>query len=514
MTLDQTHLFETKEKLNGLDGIRLEGENLEKMNIKQLQDLLDKVEKLEAGKDSIILNIPEGFLGFYERDWGSILNIPSCIKNIVFPSTFIGIRFIKSGVQFLPKNKGNIMFPKGKYIITTEDYPCTYGILGRSKAKKLLSKEISCIELLDHADEWGSLYGVEFLQHGTCFTINRVASFDSESEVLESHTLEISSKTEVSLDGFPIELSSIESAKSYIHESQFPLNKKLLVFSTWRETYGIEHEFEEGFSLDDIIFGQNRPFCYEDVNSKKTLYGFANISIKCPGDHYVRGSALTDAYHEYGDVFFNGKLYEPGPELLSAIEKDIAQENEAKLERKRKLEEKKKNLEEIKQQEKQHKEEEKKREASFANKPKETMKFMTVKTNDLEIKFGSLMKYKGKETEIALPSTVERIWAAAFAGNKSLKAVEIPESVFDIQTSAFQGCSGLETINLPDNIKSIAEKTFSGCSSLKEITIPESVIRICEEAFSNCTSLTKENIHCDDWINKDDLLAGKKLEKI
>ena len=142
------------------------------------------------------------------------------------------------------------------------------------------------------------------------------------------------------------------------------------------------------------------------------------------------------------------------------------------------------------------------------------MKFMTVKTNDLEIKFGSLMKYKGKETEIALPSTVERIWAAAFAGNKSLKAVEIPESVFDIQTSAFQGCSGLETINLPDNIKSIAEKTFSGCSSLKEITIPESVIRICEEAFSNCTSLTKENIHCDDWINKDDLLAGKKLEKI
>lgn len=48
MILDQTPLFETEVDIPGLNEISFEGENQDKMNIKELQNLLDKVEKLGA----------------------------------------------------------------------------------------------------------------------------------------------------------------------------------------------------------------------------------------------------------------------------------------------------------------------------------------------------------------------------------------------------------------------------------------------------------------------------------
>jgi hypothetical protein len=133
------------------------------------------------------------------------------------------------------------------------------------------------------------------------------------------------------------------------------------------------------------------------------------------------------------------------------------------------------------------------------------------------IKSGELTKYKGSETTVSVPDTVEVIGKGAFELNTTVEKIVLPDSVKEIKPYAFWGCDnlktvvlgkglteigdfsftncgGLETIEIPSNVHSIGIQAFADCKHFEDITIPPEVTDIHEDAFDNDYLL---NIHCE-----------------
>ena len=123
-----------------------------------------------------------------------------------------------------------------------------------------------------------------------------------------------------------------------------------------------------------------------------------------------------------------------------------------------------------------------------------------------------LVKYKGKERDIAIPAGVRMIGPSAFAGNPFVKTVIIPagvttisrwafyyctslqivvitQSVTFIGEEAFRICRMLEEIELPSHLETIEQLTFSGCAFLRKVNMPASVTTLGERAFWGCKRL-------------------------
>ncbi len=102
--------------------------------------------------------------------------------------------------------------------------------------------------------------------------------------------------------------------------------------------------------------------------------------------------------------------------------------------------------------------------------------------------------YKGSETTLAIPSTIDgkivtRIRGHAFEYHVSLTNVTIPDSITSIGSFAFHHCTNLTNVVIPSSVTGIGECAFWGCSSLSEITVPNSVEEIGPQAFCGCISL-------------------------
>lgn len=110
--------------------------------------------------------------------------------------------------------------------------------------------------------------------------------------------------------------------------------------------------------------------------------------------------------------------------------------------------------------------------------------------SDFKMEGTTLVKYRGTETDVSIPNTVEVIAESAFDDNDDIKRVVIPDSVTTIESYAFWGCDNLNTIVLGRGLKEIGDYTFTNCKGLKEITIPSSVDRIGIKAFADCVNLT------------------------
>lgn len=166
---------------------------------------------------------------------------------------------------------------------------------------------------------------------------------------------------------------------------------------------------------------------------------------------------------------------------------------------------------------------------------------------------GTITKYNGDQTEVVIPSTINReavksIGKNAFADCSKLAKITIPDCITSIGTNAFGDCvnltnivvkynnkyytsvdgvlfnklkteiikypeekknesyiipnsvvsigdgafilsRNLTNITIPSSIRSIGERTFNGCSGLTNINIPNSVTSIGDNAFGHCNNL-------------------------
>ena len=113
---------------------------------------------------------------------------------------------------------------------------------------------------------------------------------------------------------------------------------------------------------------------------------------------------------------------------------------------------------------------------------------------DFFIKNGVLVKYRGSDSHVTIPSSVTSIGESAFTfkenenilENKNLRSVTIPSSVTSIGRRAFYKCVNLTSITIPSSVTSIGESAFNWCESLTSVTIPSSVTSIEDMAFGNC----------------------------
>ena len=96
-------------------------------------------------------------------------------------------------------------------------------------------------------------------------------------------------------------------------------------------------------------------------------------------------------------------------------------------------------------------------------------------------------KYKGKATDVIIPSVIED-FPVVTLGNQaflesSIVSVVIPDSVTELYGGCFANCKSLQKVTLPKNLVYIAQECFACCSSLKEITLPEGLKEIYRGAF-------------------------------
>jgi hypothetical protein len=104
-----------------------------------------------------------------------------------------------------------------------------------------------------------------------------------------------------------------------------------------------------------------------------------------------------------------------------------------------------------------------------------------------------LMGYYGEETNLVIPSYVDKINDYAFYDCSDLTEVVIPDGVIQIGEYAFKRCE-FTSITIPDSVIWIGRHAFEGCWNLQNITIGQNVSYIYDHAFAACTNLTSITI--------------------
>lgn len=114
--------------------------------------------------------------------------------------------------------------------------------------------------------------------------------------------------------------------------------------------------------------------------------------------------------------------------------------------------------------------------------------------SDFKLEGTTLVKYRGTETNVSVPNTVEVIGEDAFAGNTHIELVVLPDSVKEIEAYAFWGCENLDCVVLGGGLTEIGDFVFANCKGLKQMTIPSTVRSIGMQAFVDCVNLTDVTI--------------------
>ena len=95
----------------------------------------------------------------------------------------------------------------------------------------------------------------------------------------------------------------------------------------------------------------------------------------------------------------------------------------------------------------------------------------------------TIISYRAKEANYAIPNSVTSIGESAFSFCNSLTSINIPDSVNDIGDGAFTGCNSLTSINIPNNVTNIGDYAFAGCDSLSPQVKSDIIQRFGEEVF-------------------------------
>jgi hypothetical protein len=108
-----------------------------------------------------------------------------------------------------------------------------------------------------------------------------------------------------------------------------------------------------------------------------------------------------------------------------------------------------------------------------------------------------IIKYKGSETEVIIPSEFEgfpvvAIASAAFGRTGSLSSSFLPSLAKLLSTiQETTEISRLTKIKLPDSLTQIGRYAFAHCTSLTQMEFPNLLTQIGRYAFAYCTSLTQ-----------------------
>ncbi|MCM1214330.1 MAG: leucine-rich repeat domain-containing protein [Lachnospiraceae bacterium] len=114
--------------------------------------------------------------------------------------------------------------------------------------------------------------------------------------------------------------------------------------------------------------------------------------------------------------------------------------------------------------------------------------------SDFKIESGVLVKYRGTETNVSIPDTVEVIGEGAFEDNTRVELVVVPNSVRRIESYAFWGCDNLDTVVLGKGLTEVGDLAFAGCGGLEQMTIPSNILSIGVSAFADCVNLRDVSI--------------------
>ena len=94
--------------------------------------------------------------------------------------------------------------------------------------------------------------------------------------------------------------------------------------------------------------------------------------------------------------------------------------------------------------------------------------------------------YIGNETDLILPSNINKIQEYALYDCDEITSVVIPEVITSISSFAFANCDSLVSVEFPNSLTTICENAFQGSSSLDNIIIPETIKTIEDNAFAGC----------------------------
>ncbi|MBQ2802639.1 MAG: leucine-rich repeat protein, partial [Lachnospiraceae bacterium] len=114
--------------------------------------------------------------------------------------------------------------------------------------------------------------------------------------------------------------------------------------------------------------------------------------------------------------------------------------------------------------------------------------------SDFKMEGKTLVKYRGTETNVSIPDTVEVIGQNAFEGNKNIELVVLPNSVKRIEAYAFWGCENLDTVTLGKGLKEVGDYAFTNCTGLKRMYLQENIQSIGIKAFADCVNMTDISI--------------------
>lgn len=109
--------------------------------------------------------------------------------------------------------------------------------------------------------------------------------------------------------------------------------------------------------------------------------------------------------------------------------------------------------------------------------------------SDFKMEDTTLVKYRGKDSSVSIPNTVETIGEKAFENNEYVETIVIPKSVKQIEPYAFWGCENLETVVLGSGLTEVGDFVFTNCKSLESISLPEGIRSIGIQAFADCVNL-------------------------
>lgn len=106
-----------------------------------------------------------------------------------------------------------------------------------------------------------------------------------------------------------------------------------------------------------------------------------------------------------------------------------------------------------------------------------------------------LCGYLGSDEAPEIPAEIDgkpvtAIAKSAFAGNLTVKTLEIPENVTKIGDYAFECCPALESVSFPASLREVGMGAFSGCVKLATVEVSEGVEKFGDGAFFFCKKLS------------------------